>query len=68
VGAQQQGGVNAQAVIYLNRLSDLCFVLARVANAVAGGDVLWEPGRGQGAALPTHGPTDVPKTRRLERE
>jgi cob(I)alamin adenosyltransferase len=31
---------------YLNRLSDLLFILARVANA-AGGDVLWEPGGGR---------------------
>jgi cob(I)alamin adenosyltransferase len=34
--------VNPHAMIYLNRLSDLLFVLARVANA--GGDVLWAPG------------------------
>ncbi|MEM1071328.1 MAG: cob(I)yrinic acid a,c-diamide adenosyltransferase [Planctomycetota bacterium] len=32
---------------YLNRLSDLLFVLGRVANAEGGGDVLWEPGRGR---------------------
>ena len=31
---------------YLNRLSDLMFVLARVLNpAGSGGDVLWQPGR-----------------------
>jgi cob(I)alamin adenosyltransferase len=35
-------GVNRQALLYLNRLSDLLFVLARVANP--GGDVLWKPG------------------------
>jgi cob(I)alamin adenosyltransferase len=29
---------------YLNRLSDLLFILARVANTAAGGDVLWRPG------------------------
>jgi cob(I)alamin adenosyltransferase len=33
---------NAEAVLYLNRLSDLLFILARVANP--GGDVLWQPG------------------------
>lgn len=33
---------NAQAVTYLNRLSDLLFILARVANP--DGDVLWVPG------------------------
>lgn len=31
-------------VRYLNRLSDLLFVLARASNAAAGGDVLWVPG------------------------
>jgi cob(I)alamin adenosyltransferase len=30
---------------YLNRLSDLLFILSRVANP--GGDVLWQPGRSQ---------------------
>ena len=34
--------VNAEAVRYLNRLSDLLFVLSRRLNA--GGDVLWVPG------------------------
>ncbi|MBP0600494.1 cob(I)yrinic acid a,c-diamide adenosyltransferase [Herbaspirillum sp. LeCh32-8] len=42
----EAGGVNAPARQYLNRLSDLCFVLARVLNREAGGqDVLWEKGR-----------------------
>lgn len=36
---------NAQAIIYLNRLSDLLFVLARVANGNGKNDVLWQPGR-----------------------
>ena len=36
---------NALAGVYLNRLSDLLFVLARVANAEAGVDeLLWRPG------------------------
>ena len=35
---------------YLNRLSDLLFVLARTLNRANGrGDVLWQKGRGQGA-------------------
>lgn len=38
-------GVNSQTLIYLNRLSDLLFVLARVANANGKNDVLWSPGR-----------------------
>jgi cob(I)alamin adenosyltransferase len=33
---------NRDALLYLNRLSDLLFILSRVANP--GGDVLWEPG------------------------
>jgi len=33
---------NREPVLYLNRLSDLLFILARVANP--GGDVLWQPG------------------------
>lgn len=37
------GGVNTLTATYLNRLSDLLFVLARVANRDAG-DVLWVPG------------------------
>lgn len=36
--------VNPQVVIYLNRLSDLLFVLARVANDGGAKDVLWTPG------------------------
>jgi cob(I)alamin adenosyltransferase len=34
-------GISPHLVIYLNRLSDLLFVLARAANATAGGDVEW---------------------------
>jgi cob(I)alamin adenosyltransferase len=36
--------VNADAVRYLNRLSDLLFVAARYANNKGAGDVLWTPG------------------------
>jgi cob(I)alamin adenosyltransferase len=38
------GGMNKAAATYLNRLSDLLFILARVANKERG-DVLWVPGR-----------------------
>ena len=38
---------NAETARYLNRLSDLLFILARGANP--GGDVLWEPGAHSGA-------------------
>jgi cob(I)alamin adenosyltransferase len=37
--------VNREPVLYLNRLSDLLFILSRVANP--GGDVLWQPGGGR---------------------
>lgn len=37
--------VNPAAMIYLNRLSDLLFVMARVANANGSSDVLWTPGK-----------------------
>ncbi|MGN6156561.1 MAG: cob(I)yrinic acid a,c-diamide adenosyltransferase [Devosia sp.] len=36
---------NGQTLVYLNRLSDLLFVLARVANNLGRNDVLWVPGR-----------------------
>jgi len=38
------GGVSTLAATYLNRLSDLLFILSRVANKELG-DTLWEPGR-----------------------
>ncbi len=37
------GGVNPLAITYLNRLSDLLFILTRVVNGPEG-DVLWIPG------------------------
>ena len=42
--AEHEPDVNRDVVIYLNRLSDLCFVMARVANANGETDVLWSPG------------------------
>ena len=36
--------VNAQAIAYLNRLSDLLFVLSRACNDDGAADVLWVPG------------------------
>jgi cob(I)alamin adenosyltransferase len=45
---------NALAMRYLNRLSDLLFILSRAANP--GGDVLWQPGGPQnlGAEASSH--------------
>ena len=47
--AKGEGGVNPLTAKYLNRLSDLLFILGRVANLSAGGDVLWKPGGGRDA-------------------
>ena len=41
------GGINPLTATYLNRLSDLLFILARIANKDHGGDVLWQPGGGR---------------------
>ena len=40
--------VNPAVLIYLNRLSDLLFVLARVLNQNGAKDVLWQPGKTSG--------------------
>jgi cob(I)alamin adenosyltransferase len=45
VALSRRARVNEQAIIYLNRLSDLLFVMARRANAGGHGDILWVPGR-----------------------
>ncbi|MGO0574924.1 cob(I)yrinic acid a,c-diamide adenosyltransferase [Ornithinimicrobium panacihumi] len=45
--AKGEGGVNPLTAKYLNRLSDLLFILARVANLSGDGDVLWQPGGGR---------------------
>lgn len=42
---QEKETTNKEPVLYLNRLSDLLFILSRVANP--GGDVLWQPGGGR---------------------
>jgi cob(I)alamin adenosyltransferase len=42
--------INPQVLIYLNRLSDLLFVLARVFNNNGQDDVLWMPGKTRGSA------------------
>jgi cob(I)alamin adenosyltransferase len=38
--------LNPAVIVYLNRLSDLLFVLARAENREMGGDVTWVPGGG----------------------
>jgi cob(I)alamin adenosyltransferase len=45
LAAGEEHDVNPLAAVYLNRLSDLLFILARVANATAGtSEPLWKPG------------------------
>ena len=44
VAASREVSLNPQALAYLNRLSDLLFVLCREMNLSAHGDVLWKPG------------------------
>jgi len=48
-GSEAEGGVNPLTAQYLNRLSDLLFILCRLANKADGGDVLWTPGGGRQA-------------------
>jgi cob(I)alamin adenosyltransferase len=45
---EDEHGTGVEPVRYLNRLSDLLFVLARVANGNGEGDVLWVPGVNRG--------------------
>lgn len=45
LAASDAVGVDPLALVYLNRLSDLLFILARTANAAVGGEEpLWRPG------------------------
>lgn len=55
------GAVNPDVLRYLNRLSDLLFVLARVANDEGRADVLWRPGARQ-ASAPAGGDAKGPRT------
>ncbi len=49
VALSKQDAVAAPVLHYLNRLSDLLFVLARALNREAGGDdVLWQQGKNRG--------------------
>jgi cob(I)alamin adenosyltransferase len=47
--AEHEDTMNILAITYLNRLSDLLFILARHANRESG-DVLWVPGGERGGA------------------
>ena len=44
--AKGEGGVNPVCAAYLNRLSDLLFILGRLLNRAGGrSDVLWQKGK-----------------------
>ncbi len=45
VALARRDEVNPQAIHYLNRLSDLLFVCARVSNDGGKADILWKPGK-----------------------
>ena len=47
VAAQEKGGISPLAIKYLNRLSDLLFVLGRYLNDKGKTDVVWQPGASQ---------------------
>lgn len=44
LGEQPGEHVNAEALKYINRVSDFLFVAARAVNGNGSGDVLWVPG------------------------
>jgi cob(I)alamin adenosyltransferase len=44
IAAGRAAPLNPAALAYLNRLSDLLFVLARALNTSGAGDILWVPG------------------------
>jgi cob(I)alamin adenosyltransferase len=45
LAANEQEKVGEPALKYINRLSDFLFVASRAVNHIAGGDVLWTPGK-----------------------
>ncbi len=49
ITAGRAAPLNPAALAYLNRLSDLLFVMARVVNAGGAGDILWVPGAQRGS-------------------
>lgn len=50
--AAPEAGIQLEVVRYLNRLSDLLFVLGRAQNDGGAGDVLWRPGLRQTGGAP----------------
>ena len=62
---QYAGSMNPLAIKYLNRLSDLLFILARHANKEIG-DVLWVPGGERGRTTADGAADGAVTSRRLE--
>lgn len=50
VALSRTESINAEALRYINRLSDFLFVMARFANKDTDAEVLWKPGGGDDAA------------------
>lgn len=48
IALRREADVPAPVIAYLNRLSDLLFVAARILARREGGEVLWQPGKGSG--------------------
>jgi len=48
VALAEADSINPEAIRYINRLSDLFFVMSRSVNDRGAGDVLWEPGATRG--------------------
>lgn len=44
IAASEATPINPLALVYLNRLSDHLFVMARLTASAGGGEVLWKPG------------------------
>lgn len=53
VQLSQHESLNPQVLRYLNRLSDLLFVLARIYNDEGRTDILWQPGAGAATTSPS---------------
>lgn len=52
VALDKHEAINPNGIVYLNRLSDFLFVLARLMNDSKGDEDLWQPGQGTGHSPP----------------